>query len=87
MGKAEAEKEALIKKAEGEAQSILDVQEAVAQGLKKIREAGADEAVIKLKSLEALEKVAQGNATKLIIPSDIQNMAGLVSSISETLKQ
>lgn len=84
---AEAEKEALIKKAEGEAQSILDVQEAVAQGLKKIREAGADEAVIKLKSLEALEKVAQGNATKLIIPSDIQNMAGLVSSISETLKQ
>lgn len=84
---AEAEKEAAIRKAEGEAQAILEVQKATADGLKMIKEAGIDEAVIKLRSLEALEKAADGQATKLIIPADFQNMAGLISSISEIAKK
>ncbi len=78
---AEAKKEAMIREAEGQAEAILKVQTATADGLRAIREAGADEAVIKLKSLEALEKVADGKATKIIIPSEIQNLAGLVTSI------
>ena len=77
---AEAKKEAMIREAEGQAEAILKVQTATADGLRAIREAGADEAVIKLKSLEALEKVADGKATKIIIPSEIQNLAGLVTS-------
>ena len=78
---AEAKKEATIREAEGQAEAILKVQRATADGLRAIREAGADEAVIKLKSLEAFEKAADGKATKIIIPSEIQNLAGLVTSI------
>lgn len=84
--KAEAEKEAAIKRAEGQAQAIRSVQEATAEGLKMIKEAGVDESVLKLRSLETLEKAADGQATKLIIPADFQNMAGLVSSIKEAVK-
>ena len=84
---AEAKKEATIREAEGQAESILKVQRATADGLRAIREAGADEAVIKLKSLEAFEKAADGKATKIIIPSEIQNLAGLVTSIKEVAAQ
>lgn len=84
---AEAKKEAAIRGAEGEAQAIIAVQKATAEGLEMIKSVGADESLIKLKSLESLEKVANGQATKLIIPTDLQNMAGLVSSISELAKQ
>jgi regulator of protease activity HflC (stomatin/prohibitin superfamily) len=80
---AEAQKEAAIQKAKGEAEAILEVQQATAQGIKMIREAQADESVIKLRSLEAFEKAANGQATKIIIPSDIQNIAGLVTSVVE----
>ena len=83
---AEAEKEAKIRKAEGEAAAIREVQSATAEGLRIIKEAKIDDAVIKLRSLEALEKVAQGQATKLIIPADIQNMAGLAASLKELVK-
>ena len=83
--KSEAEKEAAIKRAEGEAQAIRSVQEATADGLKMIKSAQMDDAVLKLRSLETLEKAADGKATKLIIPADFQNMAGLVSSIKESL--
>ncbi|MBR3543747.1 MAG: SPFH/Band 7/PHB domain protein [Treponema sp.] len=83
---AEAEKEAKIRKAEGEAAAIREVQSATAEGLRVIKEAKIDDAVIKLRSLEALEKVAQGQATKLIIPADIQNMAGLAASFKELVK-
>lgn len=82
---AEARKEAMIWEAEGEAEAILKVQQATADGLRSIKEAGADEAVIKLKSLEAFEKAADGKATKLIIPSDIQGLAGLAASLKETI--
>ena len=84
---AEAKKEATIREAEGQAEAILKVQRATADGLRAIREAGADEAVIKLKSLEAIEKAADGKATKIIIPSEIQNLAGLVTSIKEVAAQ
>ncbi|NLC93124.1 MAG: SPFH/Band 7/PHB domain protein [Treponema sp.] len=80
---AEAQKEAAIQKAKGDAEAILEVQQATAQGIKMIREAQADESVIKLRSLEAFEKAANGQATKIIIPSDIQNIAGLVTSVVE----
>ncbi len=83
--RADARREALIREADGEAQAIIRVQEATAEGIRKIKAAGADEAVIKLRSLEALAKVADGKATKLIIPSDIQNMAGLLASAKEVL--
>lgn len=83
---AEAESTAIIRKAEGEAEAIRQVQEATAAGLKMIKEVGVDEAVIKLKSLESLEKAADGKATKLIIPADFQNFAGIVASISEIAK-
>jgi len=85
--RAEAEKESLIRKAEGEAMAILKVQQATADGLRMIKEAGMDEAVLKLKSLEAFEKAADGQATKIIIPSDIQNMAGLAAGIKEVLSK
>ena len=81
--KADAEKQKKILEAEGEAQAILKVQQATADGIRAIKEAGADEAVLRLKSLEAFEKVSDGKSTKIIIPSDIQNMAGLVTSITE----
>ena len=84
---AEAKKEATIREAEGQAEAILKVQRATADGLRAIREAGADEAVIKLKSLEAFEKAADGKATKIIITSEIQNLAGLVTSIKEVAAQ
>ena len=84
---AEAKKEATIREAEGQAEAILKVQRATADGLRAIREAGADEAVIKLKSLEAFEKAADGKATKIIIPSEIQNLAGLVTSMKEIAAQ
>ncbi|MBQ6782184.1 MAG: SPFH/Band 7/PHB domain protein [Treponema sp.] len=84
---AEAEKEAKIRKAEGEAQAIMEVQKATADGLKMIKEAGADASVIKLRSLEALEKAANGQATKIIVPADFQNLAGVVTAISEIAKK
>ena len=80
---AEAAKEAAIRKAEGEAQAIREVQKATADGLAMIKNVCADEAVIRLRSLEALEKAANGQATKIIIPSDIQNLAGIVTSVAE----
>ncbi|MGN1171462.1 MAG: SPFH domain-containing protein [Lachnospiraceae bacterium] len=81
--RAEAEKEKMIREAEGEAEAILKVQQATADGIRFIREAGADEAVLRLKSLEAFEKAADGQATKIIIPSEIQGVAGLASSLKE----
>lgn len=84
--RAEAAKEKLIREAEGEAEAILKVQQAKADGIKMLREAGADEAVLKIKSLEAFERAADGKATKLIIPSDIQGVAGLVGSLKEVVK-
>lgn len=84
--RAEAEKEKMIREAEGEAAAILKVQQATADGIRMIREAGADEAVLKIKSLEAFEKAANGQATKIIIPSEIQGLAGLASSVKEIMK-
>ena len=85
--RAEAQKESQIKLAEGEAEAILKVQEATAAGIKLLKEAGADKSVLALKQFETLEKVAQGQATKIIIPSDMQNMASLVTTASELLKK
>ena len=84
---AEAVKEAKIREAEGEAQAILKIQQANADGIKFIREAGADSAVLQLKSLEAFAKAADGKSTKIIIPSDIQGIAGLATSIAEVVKE
>lgn len=81
--RAEAQKERMIKEAEGQAEAVLKVQSANAEGIRMIREAGADEAVLTLKSLEAFAKAADGKATKIIIPSDIQGIAGLASSLKE----
>ena len=83
--RAEAEKEKMIREAEGDAEAILKVQQATANGLRFIKDAGADDSVLRLKSLEALEKVADGKSTKIIIPSEIQNMAGLLTSAKELL--
>ena len=82
---AEAQKERMIKEAEGQAQAVLKVQQATAEGLRMIKEAGADESVLTLKSLEALTKVADGKATKIIIPSGIQGIAGLATSLKEIM--
>ena len=84
--RAEAQKEKMIREAEGEAEAILKVQQATADGIRMIREAGADESVLKIKSLEAFEKAADGQATKIIIPSEIQGLAGLASSVKEVWK-
>ena len=81
--KAEAQKERMIKEAEGQAEAVLKVQKANAEGIRMIREAGADQAVLTLKSLEAFGKAADGKATKIIIPSEIQGLAGLASSLKE----
>ena len=81
--RAEAQKERMIKEAEGQAEAVLKVQKANAEGLRMIKEAGADNAVLTLKSFEALAKVADGKSTKIIIPSEIQGIAGLVKSIAE----
>ena len=84
--RAEAQKEKMIREAEGEAEAILKVQKATADGIRMIREAGADEAVLKIKSLEAFEKAADGQATKIIIHSEIQGLAGLAASAKEIFK-
>ncbi len=81
--RAEAEKQKMIKEAEGRAEAILKVQQANADGIRFIKEAGADNAVLQLKSLEAFAKAADGKATKIIIPSEIQGIAGLVKSLVE----
>lgn len=81
--RAEAQKERMIKEAEGQAEAVLKVQNANAEGIRMIREAGADEAVLTLKNLEAFARAADGKATKIIIPSDIQGIAGLASSLKE----
>ncbi|MGN0299045.1 MAG: SPFH domain-containing protein [Lachnospiraceae bacterium] len=84
--RAEASKAAAILEAEGQAEAILKVQQAKADGIRFLREANADEAVIRLRGLEAFEKAADGKATKIIIPSELQGMAGVVSSIKEVAK-
>ena len=84
--RAEAQKEKMIREAEGEAVAILKVQQATADGIRMIREAGADESVLRIKSLEAFEKAADGKATKIIIPSEIQGLAGLAASAKEIFK-
>ena len=84
--KAEAEREATIRRAEGEAEAILKVQEATALGIQKINEAAPSEGVIAIKSLEAFEKAADGKATKIIIPSNIQSIAGLAAGVTEIVK-
>jgi len=81
--RAEADREKRIKEAEGEAEAILKVQQAEANGIAFLKEAGADQAVLTIKSLEAFEKAADGQATKIIIPSEIQGIAGLVKSLTE----
>ena len=85
--RAEAAKEAKIREAEGEAAAILKVQQAHADGIRFLKEAGADEAVLRIKSLEAFERAANGQATKIIIPSEIQGIAGLAKSVVETIKE
>ena len=85
--RAEAEKEKMIREAEGKAEAILKVQQANADGLRYIKEAGADQAVLTLKSLEAFSKAADGKATKIIIPSEIQGIAGLASSLKEVITE
>ena len=84
---AEATKQKAIKEAEGQSEAILMINKATADGLKMIKEAGADEAVIKLKSLEAFHKAADGQSTKIIIPSEIQGLAGLATSVKELVKE
>ena len=83
---AEGQKEKEIREAEGQAEAIIKVQQATADGIRSIKEAGADEAVIKLKSLEAFAAAANGQATKIIIPSEIQGAAGLAKGIVESIK-
>ncbi|MCD7862708.1 MAG: paraslipin [Lachnospiraceae bacterium] len=85
--RAEAEKEKRIREAEGEAEAIVKVQQAKAEGVRMLKEAAADESVLRLKSLEAFEKAADGQATKIIIPSEIQGLAGLASSIKEIVAE
>ena len=80
--RAEAKKQAAIKEAEGQAQAILAVQEATAKGLQMIKDVGADDGLIAIKGLEALEKVGQGASTKIIIPSDLQGIAPVISTLS-----
>ena len=84
---AEAEKEKRIREAEGQAEAIIKIQQANADGIKMIKDAGADQAVLQLKSLEAFAKAADGKATKIIIPSEIQSLAGLVTSVTEIAKK
>ena len=84
---AEAAKEAAIQKAKGEAEAIREVQQAKAEGLKMLKEAGMDEKVLKLRSLEAFEVASNGQATKIIVPSDLQSLAGVVTSMAEIAKK
>jgi regulator of protease activity HflC (stomatin/prohibitin superfamily) len=83
--RAEAQREKMIKEAEGEALAILKVQQANADGIRFLKEAGADESVLTLKSLEALGRMAEGKATKIIVPSDLQGLAGLATSLKEIM--
>ncbi len=85
--RAEAEKEKRIREAEGQAEAILKVQSAKAEGLRMLKDAGADEAVLRIKSLEAFEKAADGQATKIIIPSELQGLAGLATGLAEVVKK
>lgn len=85
--RAEAKKEATIREAEGQAQAILAVQQANADGIRMLNEAAASDNVIKLKSLDAFAKAADGKATKIIIPSEIQGLAGLAKSVTEIAKE
>ena len=84
--RAEAKKQSAIREAEGQAQAILAVQEATAKGLQMVKDVGADDGLIAIKGLEALEKVGQGASTKIIIPSDLQGIAGLTTTIKEIAK-
>ena len=84
---AEAHKEAAIQKAKGEAEAIREVQQAKAEGLKMLRDAGMDDKVLKLRSLEAFEVASNGQATKIIVPSDLQSLAGVVTSVAEIAKK
>ena len=81
--RAEADRESQIKRAEGEAEAILKVRSAIAEGVKMLNDATPTQPVIAIKALEAFEKVADGKATKIIIPSEIQGMAGLAASLKE----
>ena len=85
--RAEAHKEAMIREAEGDAEAILTVQEAQAAGIRMINEASPSKEVLTLKSFEALEKVADGKATKIIIPSEMQGLVGLASGLAEAVKE
>ncbi|MBQ4496259.1 MAG: SPFH/Band 7/PHB domain protein [Spirochaetaceae bacterium] len=84
---AEAQKESAIQKAKGEAEAIREVQKAKAEGLQMLRAAGMDDKVLKLRSLEAFEKAADGQATKIIVPSDLQSLAGVVTSVAEIARK
>ena len=85
--RAEAEKEKMIQEAEGQAEAILKVQKANADGIRFLKEAGADESVLTLKSFEAMAKIADGQATKIIIPSEMQNLAGSIKAAVEVAKE
>ena len=85
--RADAEKQVRILEAEGQAEAILKVQQATAEGIKLINEAGASEEVIKIKALEAFQAAADGKATKIIIPSEIQSLAGLAAGLTEVIKE
>ncbi len=85
--RAEAQKEKMIKEAEGQAAAVLKVQNATAEGIRMIKEAGADQAVLTIKSLEAFAKAADGRSTKIIIPSDIQGIAGLAASLKGIVEE
>ena len=84
--RAEAKKEAAIREAEGQAEAILKINEAKAQGLQMIKDVQADDGLVKIRSLEAMEKIANGQATKIIIPSELQGVAGLATSVKEIIK-
>ena len=77
----------MVREAEGQATAILKVQQAQAESIRLIKEAGADSAVLQIKSLEAFTKAADGKATKIIIPSEIQGLAGALSALKETVKE
>lgn len=84
--RAEAKKQSAIREAEGQAEAILKVQSAVAEGIKKINEAKPSEGYLTIKSLDAFEKAADGKATKIIVPSNIQGLAGLATTLGEVIK-
>jgi regulator of protease activity HflC (stomatin/prohibitin superfamily) len=85
--RAEADKESQVRRAEGEAEAIIKVQEANAQGIRMIKEAGADKAYLTLQSFETMKVIADGQATKIIIPSDLQGIAGLMASAAELIEK